>query len=84
MDKQLIRIKCEKILLEKRAGISEVLNTRIQKVYQKHAEQLGEQIDYELLTSFTSDLLMAFSGVVSEVMVQLFQELLSDDISEED
>lgn len=84
MNKQLVRSKCEKVLLENQSSISKVLNNRIQKVYQNHAEQLGEQIDYELLTSFTSELLSAFSGVVSEVMVQLFQELLSDEIFEED
>lgn len=82
MNKDMIRMRCDRILLEKQENISSILNMRIQGVYQKHEDTLGSQIDYNLLTAFTSDLLTAYSGVVSDVMVRIIQEVLSDDLEE--
>lgn len=79
MNKDLIRAKCDRILIDKQPFFSKILNNRIQKVYQTHADTLGSQIDYDLLTKFTSELLTAYSGVISEIMVQVIQEVLSDD-----
>lgn len=79
MNKDIIRMKCDRILLEKQPVFSRLLNERIQKVYREHADTLGSQIDYEMLTSFTSSLLTAYSGVVNEIVLQLIQETLSDD-----
>lgn len=79
MNKDIIRMKCDRILLEKQPVFSQLLNNRIQKVYEKHAGILGSQIDYEIFTAFISSLLSTYSGVMSEIMVQLIQEVLSDD-----
>lgn len=79
MNKDLIRMKCDRVLLDKQPAFSQILNNRIQKVYEKHADSLGSQINYEFLTDFTSNLLSAYSGVISEIMVLLIQEVLSDE-----
>lgn len=79
MNKDIIRMKCDRILLEKQPMFSQVLTNRIQNVYRKHENTLGSQIDYSLLTQFTSELLTAYSGVISEIMVQIIQEVLSND-----
>lgn len=79
MNKDLIRIKCDRILLEKQPAFSKILNQRIQKIYDKYDEALGSQIDYMLLTAFMSEILTSYSGVISNIMVQIIQEVLSDD-----
>lgn len=83
MNKDLIRTKCERVLLEKSPVFSKVLNQRIQKIYIKYATTLGSQADYMLFTAFMSDILTSYSGVISEIMVQIIQEVLSDDDLEE-
>ncbi len=83
MNKNLIRMKCDRILLEKQPAFSRILNQRIQKIYEKYADSLGSQIDYILLTAFMSEILTSYSGVMREIMVQTIQEVLSDDDSEE-
>ena len=79
MNREVIKARCDRVLLEKTPAFSKVLNARIQRVYKAHEESLGSEIDYKLLTDFTSALLTAFSGVMAEVMVQTLSELLSDD-----
>lgn len=79
MDKELIRMKCDRILVQKSPVFNEILNNRIQKIYEKHKDTLGTQIDYMLFTSFMSETLSAYSGVISEIMVEIIQEVLSDD-----
>lgn len=79
MNKDLIRAKCDSVLLEKRPVFSQILNQRIQKVYEKYADTLGIHIDYMLFTAFMSEILTSYSGVVSEIMVQIIQEIFSDD-----
>lgn len=79
MDKAYIRTKCDRILLDKQSAFGKILNDRIQQVYKHHVNALGTQINYEFLTDFTSELLSAYTGVISEVMVGLIQEVLSDD-----
>lgn len=82
MEKEIIRARCEKIFLEKNLAFSEIMTSRIHKVYAKHAEAIGSEIDYSLLTDFTSDLLSAYSGVISEILILLIQEVLADDDSD--
>lgn len=79
MNKDLIRMKCDRVLVEKQPALSKILNNRIQKVYEKHKDALSTQFDYKLLTDFTSELLSVYSGVISEVMVCVIQEVLSED-----
>lgn len=79
MNKDIIHMKCDRILIEKQSELSSLLNHRIQNVYQKHKDSLGKEIDYTLLTDFTSDLLTAYNSVISEVMVRLIQEVLSEE-----
>lgn len=79
MDKEIIRVKCDKVLIDKQHSFSQILNNRIQKVYIKHSDAIGQKLDYELLTDFTSDILTAYTGVISEAMVDIIQEVLSDD-----
>lgn len=83
MNKDIIRAKCDRILLDQRPQFNELLNNRIQKVYQKHENAIGQTVDFELLSHFTSDLLTAYSGVISEIMVRIIQEVLSDDESDD-
>lgn len=84
MNKDLIRIKCDDVLLEKQPVFSQILNQRIQKVYEKYADTLGSHKDYMLFTAFMSEILTSYSGVISEIMVQIIQEVLSDGDFEED
>lgn len=79
MNKDLIRMRCDRVLIESQPALSKILNNRIQKVYEKHEDALSMQLDYDLLTNFTNDVLIAFSGVISEVMVRIIQEVLSED-----
>lgn len=79
MGKIDIRIKCDRILLNKQSEYGKLLNNRIQKVYEHHLNAIGTQVNYEFLTDFTSELLSAYTGVISEVMVNIIQEVLSDD-----
>ena len=83
MNNDLIRMKCDRILLEKQPAFSMILNQRIQKIYEKYADTLGSQLDYMLFTAFMSDILTSYSGVISEIMVQIIQEVLSGDDLEE-
>lgn len=83
MNNDLIRMKCDRILLEKQPAFSKILNQRIQKIYEKYADTLGSHPDYMLLTSFMSEILTSYSGVISEIMVQIIQEVLSGDDLEE-
>lgn len=83
MNNDLIRMKCDRILLEKQPAFSMILNQRIQKIYEKYADTLGSQLDYMLFTAFMSEILTAYSGVISEIMVQIIQEVLSGDDLEE-
>lgn len=83
MDKDIIRMKCDRVLVQKSPAFTMVLNNRIQKVYEKHKDVLGTQIDYTLFTDFMSELLSAYSGVISEIMVETIQEVLADDDFEE-
>lgn len=83
MNEDLIRIKCDNVLLEKQPVFSQILNQRIQKVYEKYADTLGSHIDYMLFTAFMSEILTSYSGVMGEIMVQIIQEVLSDDDLEE-
>lgn len=83
MNKDIIRAKCDRILLDQRPQFNKLLNNRIQKIYQKHENAIGQTVDFELLSHFTSDLLTAYSGVVSEIMVRIIQEVLSDDESDD-
>jgi len=83
MNKDVIRGKCDRIMLEKREWITKILNARMNKVFDKYSESMGDLIDYDLLTDFVSEILTAFSGVVSEVMVQSISEVLAaDDLSD--
>lgn len=41
MNKDLIRIKWDRILVEKQPAMSKILNNRIQKVYGKHKDTLN-------------------------------------------
>lgn len=83
MDKEIIRVKCDRVLIDKKLLFSQILNNRLQKVYINHSDAIGQKLDYELLTDFTSDILTAFTGVISEVMVDIIQEVLSDDSFED-
>lgn len=40
MSKDLIRMKCDRIVVQKSPIFSELLNNRIQKIYQKHIKHL--------------------------------------------
>lgn len=84
MNKDLIRMKCDRIVVQKSPIFSELLNNRIQKIYQKHENTLGTQIDYMLFTDFMSEVLSAYSGVISEVMIEIIQEVLCDDDFEDE
>lgn len=79
MNRDIIRTKCDRVLVDKQANFSRILNNRVQAIYQKYADTLGSQIDYMLLTGFTSELLTAYTGVFSEILVQIIQEVLSDE-----
>lgn len=80
MDKSIIRMKCDRILLDKQLVFSQILNNRIQQVYEHHADTLGAKINYSLLTDFTSEILTAYTGAISEIMVEIIQEVLSDNV----
>lgn len=86
MNKDIIRTKCDRILVQKSPVFSKILNDRVQKVYEKHKDTLGTQLDYMLFTGFMSEILSAYSGVINEIMVEIIQEVLADDDfgSEED
>lgn len=79
MNKDIVRMKCDRILQGKQPQFSKLLNNRIAKVYQEHENAIGATVDFKLLTHFTDNLLTAYSGVVSEIMVEIIQEVLSDD-----
>ena len=83
MNNDLIRIKCDNVLLEKQPVFSQILNQRIQKIYEKYADTLGNNIDYMLFTAFMSEILTSYSGVMGEIMVQIIQDVFSDDDLEE-
>ena len=79
MNKDIIRMKCDRILMQKSPVFSKILNNRIQTIYEKHKATLGTQIDYMLFTGFMSEILSVYSGVISEIMVEIIQEVFADD-----
>ena len=79
LNREIIKSKCDRVLIEQKPVFDQILQNRICVVFDKHKEALGKDIDYALLTGYTADIITAFSGAVSEIMVRILQEVLSDE-----
>ena len=79
MNKDLVKAKCDKVLMSKQSDFSKLLRSRIQRIYDKYEDSIAQYIDYALFTDFISETLSSFTGVVSEAVAETIADVLSED-----